>query len=85
MNDPNLKISDLKGSVSLLGDKTEFNFSALLEKANLRQLHYTQGELLWRETSNLNFAGNNIDDFLGTAKCTMPPSGTTAPGSPSIR
>lgn len=68
MNDPNLKISDLEGSVSLLGDKTEFNFSALLEKANLRQLHYTRENFSLAGNLNLNFAGNNIDDFLGTAK-----------------
>ncbi len=68
IDDPNLKISNLNGSVSLLGDKTEFNFAAELEKANLQQLKYTAQNFSLAGRLNLNFAGNNIDDFLGTAK-----------------
>ncbi len=68
IDDPNLKIADLKGSVSLLSDKTEFNFDADLQKANLQQLHYTKDNFALTGRLNLNFAGKNIDDFLGTAK-----------------
>lgn len=68
IDDPNLKISNLNGSISLLGDKTEFNFDANLQKANLQQLHYTKQNFSLSGNLNLNFAGNNIDDFLGTAK-----------------
>lgn len=68
IDDPNLEISNLNGSISLLGDKTEFNFNADLQKANLQQLHYTKQDFRLAGNLNLNFAGNNIDDFLGTAK-----------------
>lgn len=68
IDDPNLKISNLNGSISLLGDKTEFDFKAELEHANLQQLHYTKEDFRLAGNLNLNFAGNNIDDFLGTAK-----------------
>lgn len=68
IDDPNLKIADLNGSISLLGDKTEFNFDADLQKANLQQLHYTKDNFSLSGRLNLNFAGKNIDDFLGTAK-----------------
>ncbi len=68
IDDPNLKIANLNGSISLLGDKTEFNFDADLQKANLQQLHYSKQNFMLSGKLNLNFAGNNIDDFLGTAK-----------------
>lgn len=68
IDDPNLKISNLDGSISLLGDKTEFDFNAELQKANLQRLKYTEQNFVLSGRLNLNFAGNNIDDFLGTAK-----------------
>ena len=38
IDDPNLVIKDLNGSVSLLEDTTKFNFTANLQKANLQKL-----------------------------------------------
>ena len=68
MDDPNLKINNLNGSVSLLGDTTKFNFDADLQKANLKELHITTGSFALSGLLSLNFVGNNIDNFLGSAK-----------------
>ena len=68
IDDPNLKVNNLNGSVSLLGDSTKFNFTADLQKANLQQLGLTQGAFSLTGLLNLDFKGNNIDNFLGTAK-----------------
>ena len=68
IDDPNLKIKNLNGSVNLLGDTTRFNFTADLQKANLQQLKLTKADFSLSGLLSFNFAGNNIDDFLGTAK-----------------
>ena len=68
INDPNLKVSNLNGSVNLLGDTTTFNFDADLQKANLKQLHITPGEFTLSGRLSLNFVGNTIDNFSGSAK-----------------
>ncbi len=68
IDDPNLKIVGLNGSVSLSGDSTRFNFTADLQKANLQQLRITKGVFSLSGLLNFDFKGNNIDNFLGTAK-----------------
>ncbi len=68
VDDPNLVIKDLNGSISLLDDTTRFNFTADLQRANLQKLKLSAGDFSLSGLLRLNFAGNNIDDFLGTAK-----------------
>ncbi len=68
IDDPNLIIKDLNGSISLLEDTTKFNFTADLQRANLQQLKFAASDYSLSGLLSLNFAGNNIDDFLGTAK-----------------
>ncbi len=68
INDPNLKIVNLRGSMSLSGDTTKFNLDADLQLANLQQLKITRDNFSMSGLLNLDFVGNNIDDFLGTAK-----------------
>lgn len=68
IDDPNLVIKDLNGSISLLDDTTRFNFTADLQRANLQKLKLSAGDFSLSGLLRLNFAGNNIDDFLGTAK-----------------
>lgn len=68
IDDPNLKIVNLNGSLNLLGDSTKFNFTADLQKANLQQLRITKGFFSLSGLLNLDFKGDNIDNFLGTAK-----------------
>lgn len=68
MNDPNLKLSNLNGSVSLLGDTSKFNFDADLQYANLKNLNISNDNFSLSGLLSFNFMGNNIDNFLGTAK-----------------
>jgi TamB, inner membrane protein subunit of TAM complex len=68
MDDPNLKIENLNGSVSLLGDTSKFNFDAIVHKADLQKLKLTGEQFTLSGLFSLNFVGNNIDNFLGTAK-----------------
>ncbi len=67
-DDPNLKIENFNGSVSLAGKEPIFNFDAFLRKANFKKLHFANEEFALTGHFNLNFTGNNIDNFLGTAK-----------------
>lgn len=68
INDPNLVIKNLNGSVSLLEDTTKYNFTADLQKANLKKLKFVADDYSLSGSLSFNFAGNNIDDFLGIAK-----------------
>jgi hypothetical protein len=68
VNDPNLKIENFVGSVSLAGKEPVFNFDADLRKANFKKLHLANEEFALTGHFNLNFTGNTIDNFLGTAK-----------------
>ena len=68
IDDPNLKIENLDGTISLAGDSTQFKFDALLQKANGKQLKLTNEDFALTGHFNLDFTGNTIDNFLGTAK-----------------
>ncbi len=68
INDPNLVINNLNGTITLLGDTTRYDFNADLQKANLKQLKLSKEDFTLSGLLNLNFVGNNIDNFLGTAK-----------------
>ena len=67
IDDPNLKIRDLDGTISLTGAATQFNFDAVLKLANFKQLKLTNEDFALTGHFNFNFTGNNIDNFLGTA------------------
>jgi len=68
IDDPNLKLNDLKGSIDFSGDQPQFNFDADLADANLKLLKLTLDDFDLKGHFNLNFTGKNIDNFLGTAK-----------------
>lgn len=68
IKDPNLEVENLNGSISLLGDTTQFNFDANLRKANLQKLNFAKDNFTLSGLLKLNFAGSNIDNFLGSAK-----------------
>ena len=68
MDDPNLQIRNLNGSVSLLGDTSKFNFDADLQYADLQKLNLTKDNFILSGLLSFNFIGNNIDNFLGNAK-----------------
>ena len=68
INDPNLILNYLKGSIDFSGAQPQFNFDADLAKADLKNLDLTKENLVLSGLFNLNFSGSNIDNFLGTAK-----------------
>ena len=68
IDDPNLKISNLDGKINLSREEPQFDVDAILQYANLKQLKLTNEYFALAGHFNLNFTGNNIDNFLGTAK-----------------
>ena len=68
INDPNLILNNLKGSIDFSEQKPQFNFDADLAKADLKKLKLTVADFLLHGHFNFNFTGNNIDNFIGTAK-----------------
>lgn len=67
VNDPHLEAT-LKGLVDLSGKIPNFDFNALVNNANLRNLGFTRDEVDINGTFNMNFTGSTIDNFLGTAR-----------------
>ncbi len=70
INDPNLKVDNLVGTIDLNGKEPQFNFDAQLAKADFKKLNLTKDEFELKGHFNFNFTGSNIDNFLGTAKIT---------------
>lgn len=65
VNDPNL-IVDLNGIINLTGKKPEFNFFADIQRSNLKTLGFTNADINVIGKFDMNFNGDNIDNFLGT-------------------
>ncbi len=68
IDDPNLKVEDLVGTIDLSGQQPKFNFDAKLTKADFKKLNISKDEFDLKGHFNLDFSGNDIDNFLGTAK-----------------
>jgi len=68
INDPNLKISSLDGALNLAEKEISFNLEANVEKANLKNIRLMNENLSFAGNFSLNFTGNNIDNFLGSAR-----------------
>lgn len=68
IDDPNLKINNLDGTLSLSGKEIAFNLDADLQYANLKNIHFTKDSFELAGLFSLNFTGNNIDNFLGSAR-----------------
>ncbi|MEO6188221.1 MAG: translocation/assembly module TamB domain-containing protein, partial [Ginsengibacter sp.] len=68
INDPNISIDTLAGSINFSKSMPSFNVDAFVSRLNLKQLGVTQDSVSLTGRFNLNFAGNNIDNFLGSAK-----------------
>ena len=67
INDDHLEAT-LKGLVNLSGKVPVFDFTALINNANLRNLNFTKDEVDLNGSFNMNFTGNTIDNFIGTAR-----------------
>src|SRR5206468_3828612 len=58
----------LKGIIDLNSKTPSFDFFADVQNINLKNLHLSKDSLVFKGKLNLNFTGDNIDNFLGTAK-----------------
>ncbi|MBZ5856709.1 translocation/assembly module TamB domain-containing protein [Flavihumibacter profundi] len=67
INDEHLEAT-LKGLVDLSGKVPRFDFNALINNANLRNLNFTKDEVDFNGTFNVNFVGSTIDNFIGEAR-----------------
>lgn len=67
VNDSNL-VAKLNGLVDFSQKVPEFNFNAEITKANLKNLKLTKDSIEGSGKFNFDFTGNNIDNFLGTAR-----------------
>lgn len=65
--DPNLQ-ANLNGLVDFSKAIPEFNFDANISKANLQNLKLLKDPVDFYGKFRFNFTGNNVDNFLGTAR-----------------
>lgn len=68
IDDPNIKIDTLSGSINFSRSDPEFNLNASVGRLNLKNLGFTNDSISLTGNFNLDFKGNNIDNFLGSAK-----------------
>lgn len=68
INDDNIKIDTLVGSINFSRKNPEFNLNAVVRTLNLKNLGFTNDSVSLTGNFNLDFTGNNIDNFLGSAK-----------------
>ncbi len=64
--DPNLGF-DFKGNLDLSGERPVFDFKSDILKVNLKTLGLTEQDVMVKGKVNLDFEGENIDDFVGKA------------------
>ncbi|GAA4309385.1 translocation/assembly module TamB domain-containing protein [Compostibacter hankyongensis] len=65
--DPNLDLN-FEGAIDFNDSLPIFNFRSLINRSNLYALHLTRDTVTFSGRLNLDFTGNNIDNFLGTAR-----------------
>ncbi len=66
-SDPNLQ-AQLNGLVDFSQKVPQFNFEAVISKADLQKLKLIKDQVDFYGKFRFNFTGNNIDNFLGTAR-----------------
>lgn len=67
ISDPNLEVV-LNGKIDLNKKIPDFDFTAEVAKANLRQLKLMNENIDFDGKFKFDFSGSNIDNFLGTAR-----------------
>ncbi len=65
IDDPNV-IAILDGDIDFNGEKPEFNFFADIQRSNLKTLGFAREDVKVIGKFDMNFNGDNIDNFLGT-------------------
>lgn len=69
INDPEAELT-LNGIIDFNDSIPAFNFLANVKKANLKNIKLTTDDIAFNGKFNLNFKGDNIDNFLGYANIT---------------
>lgn len=67
INDPNIALA-FYGSVDFSQEQLQINATANLLNSNLKALNFTKDSVFAATDFDLNFTGNNIDEFVGSAK-----------------
>ena len=67
IHDPNAELA-LNGRIDFNSKVPEFNFIADVKTANLKKLNLTTEDIAFNGKFNLDFTGDNIDNFLGQCK-----------------
>ncbi|HEY6435198.1 MAG TPA: hypothetical protein VIY47_01295, partial [Ignavibacteriaceae bacterium] len=65
--DENLNAS-LDGLIDFRGKEPRFDFTAVVDQTNLKKLNFTKDDIDFNGSFRFNFTGDNIDNFLGTAR-----------------
>jgi TamB, inner membrane protein subunit of TAM complex len=66
-NDSNLHAT-LIGLIDYSQSVPKFDFNAIIDTANLKQLHFTRDSIAFIGKLQFNFTGNDVDHFLGKAR-----------------
>jgi hypothetical protein len=69
IHDPNAELS-MNGRIDFNTKVPEFNFTADVKTANLKTLKLVKEDIAFNGQFNLDFTGDNIDNFLGNARIT---------------
>ena len=67
VNDPNLAVK-MNGLVDFTKDIPEFDLDANVGKADLKKINFTKDNIEFNGKFQYDFSGDNLDNFLGTAK-----------------
>ena len=68
IKDQNIAFQNLTGAIDFNEQIPVFKLKGNVETLNLKNLGITKDEINFDGKLDLNFSGNNIDNFLGTAK-----------------
>ncbi len=68
IDDPNLKLNNLNGTIDFNGEQPQYNFDAQLGKADFKALGLTKQPFELGGHFIFNFTGSDIDNFLGAAE-----------------
>ena len=68
IQDENIRIDTLIGSINFSKKDPTFNLEAAVNTLNLKNLGFTKDSISLTGNFNLDFTGDNIDNFLGSAK-----------------
>jgi len=69
INDPSIELS-MNGLINFNDSTPVFNFKADVKHVDLKKLGLTKDDIAFNGKFNLDFTGDNIDNFLGNARIT---------------